>query len=43
MRGYASNISKTVQWNSVNTVTNGSKKFGRINGVVILSGQAQIS
>ena len=22
-----------VQWNSVNTVTNGSQKFGRINGV----------
>ena len=31
------------QWNSVNTVTNGSKNIGRINGVVILSGQDQIS
>ena len=30
-----------VQWNPVNMVTNGSKKFGRINGVAVLSGQAQ--
>ena len=34
--------SKQVQWNPVNTVTSGSKKFGRINGVAVLSGQAQI-
>ena len=36
----------TVQWNPVNTVTNGSKKFGRvktINGVTVLPVQAQIS
>ena len=36
----------TVQWNPVNTVTNGSKKFGRvktINGVTVLPAQAQIS
>ena len=32
-----------VQWNPVNTITNGSKKFGRINGVAVLSRQAQIS
>ena len=42
MRGEASNISKTVQWDSVNTVTNESKQFGHINRVAILSGQAQI-
>ena len=40
MRGQASNISKTVPWNSL---TNESKKFGHINGVAILLGQAQIS
>ena len=32
----------TVEY-SVNTVTSGSKKFGGINGVALLSGQAQIS
>ena len=32
-----------LQWNPVNTVTNGPKKFGQINGVAILSVQAQIS
>ena len=32
-----------LQWNPVNTVTNGPKKFGQINGVAILSGRAQIS
>ena len=31
-----------VQWNPVNTVTDGSKKFGRINGVAVLSGQSAI-
>jgi len=28
-----------VQGSPVNTVTNGSKKFGRVNGVAVLSGQ----
>ena len=32
-----------VQWNHINAVTNGSKKFGLANGVDVLSGQAQIS
>ena len=31
-----------VQWNLVNTVTNGPKKIGRINEVAVLPGQAQI-
>ena len=31
-----------IQWKPVNTVTNGSKKIGRINGVAVLSAQAQI-
>ena len=26
-----------IQWNPVNTVTNGPKKFGRINGVAVLT------
>ena len=34
--------SKKVQGNPVNMVTSGSKKFGRVNGVAVLSGQAQI-
>ena len=33
----------TAQSNSVNTVTNGSKTFGNINGVAVLSGQAKIA
>ena len=33
----------TAQSNSINTVTNGSKPFGNINGVVVLSGQAKIA
>ena len=31
-----------LQWNPVNMVNNGPKKFGQINGLAILSGQAQI-
>jgi len=30
-----------VQWNPINTVTNGSYKFGCVNGVAVLPGQAQ--
>ena len=26
-----------IQWNPVNTVTNGPKKFGHINGVAVLT------
>ena len=26
-----------IEWNPVNTVTNGPKKFGRINGVAVLT------
>lgn len=33
----------TAQSNSINMVTNGSKPFGNINGVVVLSGQAKIA
>lgn len=32
-----------IQWNPINTVTSGSKKFACINGVAVLSRQAQIS
>ena len=32
-----------MQWNPVNAVTSGSKEFGCINGVAVLSRQAQIS
>ena len=32
----------TAQSNSINTVTNGSKTFGNINGVAVLSGQAKL-
>ena len=32
-----------LQWYPVNTVTNGPKRFGQINGVAVLSGQVQIS
>ena len=32
-----------LQWDPVNTVTNGPKRLGQINGVAVLSGQVQIS
>ena len=37
-KGYS--FENNVQWNPVNMVTNGSKRFGRINRVPLLSGQA---
>ena len=36
-------VCSLLQWNSVNTVTNGPKKYSHINGVAVLSGQAQLS
>ena len=33
----------SLQWMPVNTVTNGPKKIGRINGVAVLLGHAQIA
>ena len=33
----------TAQSNSTDTVTNGSKTFGNVNGVAVLSGQAKIA
>ena len=37
-KGYS--FENNVQWNPVNMITNGSKRFGRINRVPLLSGQA---
>ena len=33
---------RPIQWNPVNTTTFGPWKFGRINGVVVLTGEGQI-
>ena len=37
-KGYS--FENNVQWKPVNMVTNGSKRFGHINRVPLLSGQA---
>ena len=36
-------VKTILQWNPVNAVTNGPKKFDVFNGVAVLPGQGQIS